>query len=135
METLNNNIQEVLQNDFENVYQIIRTIGKNIETTADDIESKIAYEILNSVGRMADARKYSNKALQQLINSAQDHQQYLKKGFSVDAAFINSNQFEHYVSETKKFEKELATLLYVTGVTASDISDFFAKINNTIEWN
>lgn len=136
METLKNNIQEVLTTEFTSVYRISSLVGKNLSIEELDLstETKIAYQLADVITSYASARKYAWKSLNNLIHGAQETKQYLERGFQCDSGFLDSSKYDTYNNESKKYENEIKTLLYVAGVPTSLIPEFVAKINNTIEW-
>jgi hypothetical protein len=135
MKTLQNNIKEVLEKDFTRTWDIISDITEGIKLDKTDTESRVAAQLTNAIGRWADARLYAYKALSDVSRSAERTMENLKNNFIVDSSFFDAGRFGYYLNEAKMFEQEIASMLFVVGVSSANRSLIFEKISATIEWN
>lgn len=134
METLKKNIQEVLEKDFTKTWDIISDITEGMQPDEKSIETRVTMQLTNAIGRWADARKYAYKALEDVSRSAERTMENLKNNFIVDSSFFDAGRFGYYLNEAKMFEQEIASMLFVLGVSSADRSLIFEKISATIEW-
>lgn len=134
METLKKNIQEVLQKDFTRTWDMISDITEGINLDKTETESRITHKLTNAIGRWADAQLYAYKALSDVSRSAERTMENLKNNFIVDSSFFDAGRFGYYLNEAKMFEQEIASMLFVVGVSSADRSLIFEKISATIEW-
>jgi hypothetical protein len=134
METLQNNIKEVLTKDFTRTWDMISAITEGMKLDKESTETRVTMQLTNAMGRWADARKYAYKALEDVSRSAERTKENLKNNFVVDSSFFDAGRFAHYQNEAKMFEQEIASMLFVLDLNAADRSLMFEKISATIEW-
>jgi len=137
MEKLEKNLRLLLTAEHESVFDLATKVlvgleGKDEPQTP---EIKTAQKLFDSIWKFSESRLDINRALNQLIGTAQSEQKRLQEGVTLSLGWINTTRYEETVNESKKLWNEVHSLAYIAGLTSLEITLLQNLIHSLTEYS
>jgi len=124
MEKLEKNLRLLLTAEHESVFFLAKKVVEGLEGKDKPKTPEItaAHMLFDSIWKYSESRLDINRALNQLIGTAQSEQKRLQQGGTLDLGWINTTRYEQTVNESKKLWNEVRSLAYIAGLTSLEIT-------------
>jgi len=138
MEKLKTNLRNLLEADFSrhrDVFNLATEVLIGLENENETPETKIAHSLFDAIWKYSDSRQDINRAMNQLIGTAQREQSRLHEGRLLEIGWINPKQFEEAVMKTRNLWDRVRSLAYISGLDYEEISRLEKLIHQLTEYD
>lgn len=136
MEKLEKNLRLLLTAEHKSVFDLATKVVEGLEGK-DELktpEIKTAHKLFDCIWKFSESRIDINRALNQLIGTAQLEQKRLEQGVTLDLGWLNTTRYEETVNESKKLWNEVHSLAYIAGLTTLEITLLQNVIHSLTEY-
>ena len=137
MEKLEKNLRLLLTAEHESVFDLATKVLVGLEGK-DELQTpeiKTAHKLFDLIWKFSESRLDINRALNQLIGTAQSEQKRLQEGVTLSLGWINTTRYEETVNESKKLWNEVHSLAYIAGLTSLEITLLQNLIHSLTEYS
>jgi len=137
MEKLEKNLRVLLTAEHESVFDLATKVLVGLEGK-DELQTpeiKTAHKLFDLIWKFSESRLDINRALNQLIGTAQSEQKRLQEGVTLSLGWINTTRYEETVNESKKLWNEVHSLAYIAGLTSLEITLLQNLIHSLTEYS